>query len=163
SCSNINVSCVDLQVVDTFPAGVIVDASTIPASIPGLRAVTWDGSTLTVLYVQPLVNPAGTTGKVAGTSDTFTVTVTFPADTPLETGTGITNEATISAANVADSATDPSDVVVDIPRVVDVATSKTFSTPSAIAGDPTATTTIHLGADNQSSNSAQVTQMVIED
>ncbi len=100
---------------------------------------------------------------MAGTSDRFSVGVTLPADTALETGAVIHNEATVSADNVSDSATDPSDVIVEIPRVVHVGTSKSFSNPSAIAGDPNATTTIELGAVNQSSNSAQVDSMVIED
>jgi uncharacterized repeat protein (TIGR01451 family) len=165
SCSNINVDCVNLTVVDTIPSDVVVDESTIPSSIAGLRTVTWVAATrtLSVLYVQPLSNPQGATGKVAGTSDSFSVGVTLPADTPLETGDVIHNEATISAGNVAQPATDPSDVIVDIPRVVAAGASKSFSDPSAIAGDPTATTTIHLGGVNQSSNSAEVTSMTIED
>ena len=75
----------------------------------------------------------------------------------------IPNEATVSADNVAASATDPSDVVVNIPRVVDVGTSKSFRTAVALAGDPAPRTIIHLAADNLSSNSAEVTEMTIED
>lgn len=163
SCSSINVDCVNLTTVDTFPADVVVDESTIPPSIAGFRDVTWDGSTLTVVYTEALANPPGATGKIAGTSDSYTVTVTLPQDTPLEDGTVIPNGATVSADNVEESATDPSPVVVDIPRVVDVGASKSFSDPSAIAGDPDARTTIELGADNLSSSSAEVTEMTIED
>ena len=49
--------------------------------------VTYDAGTqtLTVVYIEPLANPPGTTGKIAGTSDSFTRRVTFPTDTPLET------------------------------------------------------------------------------
>ena len=162
SCSNINVDCVNLTVVDTFPAGVVVDESTIPASIPGFREVTWDGSDRSrSVYVEPLANPPGATGKLAGTSDSFNVTVTLPADTPLETGAVITERrrrsrpttspirpptrATSSSTSRASSASQPT---------------KSFSDPSAIAGDPDATTTIQLGGSNQSSSSAEVTQML---
>jgi uncharacterized repeat protein (TIGR01451 family) len=163
SCSSINVDCVNLTVVDTFPADVTVNVSTIPASIPGFRTVTWAPPTLTVVYVQPLANPPGATGKIAGTSDNFTVGVTLPANTTLATGAVIHNEATISADNVDDSATDPSDVTVNIPRGVGVETAKSFTDQSAIAGDPNATTTIHISAENRSSSSAQVNRMTIED
>ena len=87
TCSSINQDCVHFQVVDTFPAGVVVDASTIPASVPGLRTVTWDGQTLTIVYVEPLTNPVGETGLVAGGGDTVAVRVTLPADTVLTPAT----------------------------------------------------------------------------
>jgi uncharacterized repeat protein (TIGR01451 family) len=164
SCSNITVNCVNLTVVDTFPADVIVDASTC-ASIPGTRVVTYDPETqtMTIVYVEPLTNPAGTTGKIAGTSDTCSVGVTLPADTTLEDGDVIENEATVSADNVAESATDPSNVIVEVPVTVDAGASKSFSDPSAIAGDTAATTTIQLGGQNLASNSATVNEMVIEE
>lgn len=162
SCSDIVTDCVNLTVVDTFPAGVIID-KTLPSSIPGLREVTWNGSTLTVKYVQPLGGPPGAFGKPAGTSDPFTVHVTLPADTPLEDGAVIANEATISASNVAESATDASNVEVNIPRVVAVATTKSFSSPSAVAGDLGAGPAIQIGAENRSSSSARVTAMRLED
>ncbi len=171
SCSNINVDCVNLTVVDTFPADVIVDESSFAgtnatcADVAGLRDVTYDASTrtLTIVYIEPLANPPGALGKIAGTSNSCRVRVTLPATTPLEDGTVIPNEATVSADNVAASATDPSDVTVDIPVVLDVGATKSFTDPSAIAGDPNATTTMQLGGINQSSNSAEVTEMTIED
>lgn len=163
SCSNIEVDCVNLTVTDTFPDQLVVDESTLPAAIAGFREVSWDGATLTVTYVESLANPPGSVGKLAGTSDPFSVSVTLPADTPLPSGTEITNEATIAAANVAETATDPTVVTVDIPRVVDVSTTKSFSDPSAIAGDPDATTTIQLGADNLSTSSARVSELVVDD
>lgn len=165
SCSNINLDCVNLTVVDTFPADVIVDVASLPASIPGFRTVNWAAGTrtLTVVYVEPLANPPGALGKRAGTSDSFTVSVTLPEDTTLVTDDVIPNQATISAGNVAQSATDPSNVIVNIPRIVGVSTTKAFSDQSAIAGDPDAVTTIELNADNLSSSSAEVTEMTIED
>lgn len=168
TCSNINVDCVDFMVVDTFPTDVVVDESTIPASIPGFREVTYDPATqtLTVVYVETLDNPPGSTGKAAGTSDSFIVSVTLPADTTLEDGTEILNEATVSSLDPDGNptqATDPSDVVVSIPREVGVETSKTFTDPSAIGGDVGAPTTIQISSQNQSTSTTEVTEMVIED
>lgn len=165
SCSSINVDCVDLTVIDAFPAEVVVDESSICPSIAGLREVTYDPAsrTLTVAYVQPLANPPGAVGKIAGTSDACNVTVRLPEDTPLEDGDVIANEATISASNVVDSATDPSNVFVEIPRVPGVQATKAFTDPSAIAGDPNATTTMQLGATKTSANSVEATELLIED
>ncbi|MFZ1491603.1 MAG: DUF5979 domain-containing protein, partial [Ilumatobacteraceae bacterium] len=162
TCSSIEEDCVDVLVVDTFPAGLVVDPSTIPGDIPGFRDVTWDGTTLSIRYTKPLSNPVGN-GLEAGGGDTFNVKVTLPANTTLETGDLITNEATMSASNVVESVTDPSTVQVNIPRVVAVQTTKSFTDGSAIAGDANATTTIQLTGVNQSSASTEVTQMVIED
>ncbi len=171
SCSSINVDCVNLRVVDTFPADIVVDESSFSGpsascgDLVGVRDVTYDSGTrtLTVVYIQPLANPPGALGKIAGTSDSCIIRVTLPADTPLEDGAVIANEATISADNVAESATDPSNVNVDVPRTVGVQTTKAFTDPSSIAGDPNATTTMQLGSSNQSSNSAEVTDLTIED
>ena len=97
------VDCVDLTVVDTFPRRRHRRRVHDPGvDSPASATVTWDGSTLTVVYIQPLANPPGETGKIAGTSDNFRCRVTLPADTPLETGDVIANEATVSADNVAD-------------------------------------------------------------
>ena len=69
----------------------------------------------------------------------------------------------MSASNVTDTATDPTTVAVNVPRVVAAQTTKSFTDGSAIAGDPNATTTIRLQGVNQSSRSAEVSQMVVED
>ncbi len=127
--------------------------------VAGLRDVTYDSAPGRSPSSTPSLSPTqpGSRGKIAGTSDNFTVRVTLPADTPLDDGDVIPNEATISADNVAAPATDPSNVIVDVPRIVGVQTTKGFTDPSAIAGDPNATTTMQLGSINQSSNSAAVT------
>lgn len=159
ACTSITADCVNLTVTDTFPAGVeVID---VPASNAN-RVVVWDGTTLTVTYIQPTQNPAGT-GMVAGGEDTLTVEVELPADTTLDTGTVITNEATVAADNVAESATDPTSIEVFIPRVVNSTTTKSFTDGSAIAGDDGAPTTIELTGTNQSSASAEPSDMVIED
>ena len=106
-CSNPIEDCVNYTFTDTFPPELVVDESTLPPSIPGFREVTFDEATntLTIRYIERLDNPPGT-GLHAGGGDTFDVTVTLPADTPLPDGFEIVNEATVTANNVADPATD---------------------------------------------------------
>ena len=153
-CSNPIEDCVDYTFTDTFPPEVEVDESTLPESIPGFREVTFDEATntLTVRYIGRLDNPAGT-GLPAGGGDTFDVTVTLPADTPLPDGFEIVNEATVEADNVAEEATDETTVVVSIPRVVEVGDDASRSPRvRSISTDPEAAPVISLSGTNNSSS-----------
>lgn len=163
TCSSINVDCVDFTFTDSFPPDVVVDESSLPESIPGVREVDWEPAPvqrLTITYLQPLDNPEGS-GLQAGTSVNFDITVTVPEDTDLVTGDTIDNTAEVTAGNAPDDDS-TTEVTVDVPRVVDPVTTKSWTDASAIAGSGE-TSTIVLGATNASSTSAEVTELAVGD
>ena len=163
-CLNSTEGCLNYTFTDAFGPELTIDRSTLPGSVPGFREVTFDDATdmLTVRYVAPLDNPAGT-GLPALGRDTFDVTVALPADTALPDGYVIVNEASVAAANVAASAADGSTVVVSLPRVVEVSTDKAFNPGEVTSTDPDAAPVVSLTGTNQSSPSAAVSEMVFED
>ncbi|MFJ8822744.1 DUF5979 domain-containing protein [Streptomyces sp. NPDC102467] len=159
-CSGLTVDCVDFTVTDTLPAGL--DVTSLPQSTT-TRDVTYDEATrkLTIVYKQPLQNPEGKTGLRAGQAGTVEIGMRVPADTQLADGTVINNEAEVSADN-ADPKTSDTDITVTIPRVVKPVATKSWEDGSAIAGTGEAST-ITLNVRNNSSTSAEVTELSVSD
>ncbi|WP_436771876.1 DUF5979 domain-containing protein [Yinghuangia sp. YIM S09857] len=157
-CSGLTVDCVDLTVTDTLPEGL--EVTSLPKST-SIRDVTYDEATrkLTIVYKEPLQNPAGKTGVRAGQAASVEIGMRVPADTQLADGTVLTNSATVSADN-ADPVTDSTDVTVTIPRVVKPVATKTWQDGSAVAGSGEEST-LTLGVRNNSSSSAQVGELTI--
>ncbi|WP_428953432.1 DUF5979 domain-containing protein [Streptomyces sp. cg35] len=159
-CSGLTVDCVDFTVTDTLPAGL--EVTSLPQSTT-TRDVTYDEATrqLTVVYKQPLQNPAGKTGLRAGQAGAVEIGMRLPADTQAADGSTITNTAEVSADN-ADPKDSSTDVTVSIPRVVKPVATKTWEDGSAVAGSAEAST-ITLGVRNNSSSSAEVTELSVSD
>ncbi|WP_419996283.1 DUF5979 domain-containing protein [Streptomyces boninensis] len=159
-CSGLTVDCVDFTVTDTLPEGL--DVTALPQDTSN-RDVTYDESTrqLTVVYKQPLQNPEGKTGLRAGQAGSIEIGMRVPADTQLEDGATITNTAQVDAEN-ADPKDADSDVTVSIPRVVKPVATKTWEDGSAIAGTGEEST-MTLGVRNNSSSSAEVTELSVSD
>ncbi|NUR92348.1 MAG: isopeptide-forming domain-containing fimbrial protein, partial [Nonomuraea sp.] len=159
-CSGLTVDCVDFTVTDTLPAGL--EVTSLPQSTT-IRDVTYNESTrkLTVVYKQPLQNPSGETGLRAGQAGAIEIGMRVPADTQLDDGTVITNTARVAADN-ADPDTSSTDVTISIPRVVKPVATKTWEDGSAVAGSGE-TSTITLDVRNNSSSSAEVTELSVSD
>ncbi|MBO1333624.1 DUF5979 domain-containing protein [Streptomyces sp. VRA16 Mangrove soil] len=159
-CSGLTVDCVEFTVTDTLPAEF--EVTSLPQSTT-TRDVTYDESTrlLTVVYKQTLQNPAGKTGLRAGQAGSVEIGMRVPTDTQLEDGATVTNSATVDAEN-ADPKDSSTDVSVTIPRVVKPVTTKTWEDGSAIAlsGEES---TITLNVRNNSSSSAEVTELSVAD
>ncbi|MFE1319762.1 DUF5979 domain-containing protein [Kitasatospora phosalacinea] len=159
-CSGLTVDCVHFTVTDTLPAEF--EVTSLPQSTSS-RDVTYDAATrkLTIVYKQALQNPAGETGLRAGQAGSVEVGMRLPADTGLADGTVVPNSATVSADN-ASPATDRNDVTVQIPLVVKPVGTKSWSDGSAVAGSGEEST-LTLGVRNNSSSSAQVSQLTVSD
>ncbi|MGW2399697.1 DUF5979 domain-containing protein [Kitasatospora sp. NPDC001664] len=159
-CSGLTVDCVHFTVTDTLPAGL--EVTSLPKST-STRDVTYDAGTrlLTVVYKQPLQNPADTTGLRAGQAGSVEVGMRVPADTQLADGTVLTNTADVKADN-ADPASASDDVTVSIPRVVKPVATKSWTDGSAVAGSGEEST-LTLGVRNNSSSSAQVSSLTVSD
>lgn len=159
-CSGLTVDCVNFTVTDTLPAGL--EVTSLPQSTT-TRDVTYDESTreLTIVYKQNLQNPDGETGLRAGQAGTVEVGMRLPADTTLADGATVTNTAEVSADN-ADPADSATDVTVSIPRVVKPVATKTWEDGSAVAGSGEEST-LTLGVRNNSSSSAEVTELSVSD
>ncbi|HEY3686782.1 MAG TPA: DUF5979 domain-containing protein [Streptosporangiaceae bacterium] len=159
-CSGLTVDCVNFTVTDTLPAGL--DVTSLPKSTTS-RDVTYDESTrkLTIVYKQPLQNPAGKTGLRAGQAGAVEIGMRVPADTQMKDGTVVPNTAEVAADN-ADSKRSSTDVTISIPRVVKPVATKTWDDGSAVAGSGEAST-ITLGVRNESSSSADVTRLSVSD
>lgn len=159
-CSGLDVDCVNFTVTDTLPEGL--EVTSLPKS-DSTRDVTYDEATrqLTIVYKQPLQNPEGETGLRAGQAGSIEIGMRVPADTQLEDGTTITNTAQADADN-ADPKTSDSDITIDIPRVVKPVTTKEWEDGSAVAmsGEES---TIKLNVRNNSSSSAEVTELSVSD
>lgn len=85
----------------------------------------------------------------------------LPADTQLADGATIGNTAEVSAEN-ADPKTSGTDVKVSIPRAVKPVATKTWEDGSAVAGTGEEST-LTLGVRNNSSSSAEVTELSVSD
>ncbi|SDK97994.1 DUF5979 domain-containing protein [Streptomyces indicus] len=159
-CSGLTVDCVDFTVTDTLPEGL--DVTSLPQSTSS-RDVTYDESTrlLTVVYKQPLQNPSGKTGLRAGQAGSIEIGMRLPADTDLTEGTVITNTAEVKADNATPKSAD-TDVTVTIPRVVKPVATKTWKDGSAVAGSREEST-VTLNVRNNSSSSAEVTELSVSD
>ncbi|WP_406451741.1 DUF11 domain-containing protein [Streptomyces sp. NBC_00876] len=159
-CSGLTVDCVDFTVTDTLPEGL--DVTSLPQSTT-TRDVTYDESTreLTVVYTQPLQNPEGKTGLRAGQAGAVEIGMRLPADTQAADGATITNTAEVSAGN-AEPKTSATDVLVSIPRAVKPVATKSWEDGSAVAGTGEEST-ITLGVRNNSSSSAEVTELSVSD
>ncbi|MFJ8931651.1 DUF5979 domain-containing protein [Streptomyces sp. NPDC102364] len=159
-CSGLDVDCVNFTVTDTLPEGL--EVTDLPQS-NSTRDVTYDEATrqLTIVYKQPLQNPEGETGLRAGMAGSVEIGMRVPADTELEDGTTITNTAQADADN-ADPKTSDSDITINIPRVVKPVTTKEWEDGSAVAmsGEES---TIKLNVRNNSSSSAEVTELSVSD
>ncbi|MFI5529995.1 DUF5979 domain-containing protein [Kitasatospora sp. NPDC051853] len=159
-CSGLTVDCVHFTVTDTLPAEF--EVTSLPQSTT-TRDVTYDAATrqLTIVYKQTLQNPAGQTGLRAGQAGSVEVGMRLPADTQVEDGTVVPNSATVTADN-ADPATDRDDITVTIPRVVKPVATKSWSDGSAVAGSGEEST-LTLGVRNNSSSSAEVSELTVSD
>ncbi|MEU8887605.1 DUF5979 domain-containing protein [Streptomyces sp. NPDC048442] len=163
SCSSLTTACVNPVVEDVLPAGF--DITSLPKSTD-TRTVTYDPATrkLTIRFAEPLPSPpapAGSAGLPAGVSRDVSIGMRVPAETALTDGAKIPNTATIDADN-ADPESSTADVTVRIPRVVRPATTKKWSSASAVAQSG-GTSTLTLGARNGSSTSADVTALTVGD
>ncbi|MGY0485647.1 DUF5979 domain-containing protein [Streptomyces sp. WG-D5] len=159
-CSGLTVDCVNFTVTDTLPEGL--EVTSLPKS-DSTRDVTYDESTrqLTIVYKQSLQNPAGETGLRAGQAGSVEIGMRVPADTQLEDGATLTNTAQADADN-ADPKSSDTDITISIPRVVKPVTTKTWEDGSAVAQSGE-TSTITLNVRNQSSSSAEVTELSVAD
>ncbi|MFE0464271.1 DUF5979 domain-containing protein, partial [Kitasatospora sp. NPDC058965] len=159
-CSGLTVDCVDFTVTDVLPADL--EVTSLPQST-SVRDVTYDQATrrLTIVYTQPLQNPAGKTGLRAGQAGSVEIGMRLPADTRLTDGTVITNTTRVTADN-ADPARADNEVTVRIPRVVKPVATKSWADGSAVAGSGEEST-LTLGVRNNSSSSAEVTSLTIAD
>lgn len=159
-CSGLTVDCVNFTVTDTLPEGL--DVTSLPKSTSE-RDVTYDESTrkLTIVYKQPLDNPQGEKGLLAGQSASVEIGMRVPADTRLKDGTVITNTAKVDADN-APAKDASTDVSVTIPRVVKPVATKSWADGSAVAGSGEEST-LTLGVRNNSSSSADVTELSVSD
>ncbi|MEV0091367.1 DUF5979 domain-containing protein [Streptomyces sp. NPDC050738] len=159
-CSGLTVDCVHFTVVDTLPAGL--EVTSLPKSTTS-RDVTYDEASrkLTVVYKEDLQNPAGETGLRAGQAGTIEVGMRVPTDTPLEDGATVTNTAEVSADN-ADPKSSDTDISIAIPLVVKPVVTKDWSDGSAVAlSDEESTVTLNVR--NNSSSSADVTELSVSD
>lgn len=161
SCSSIDEDCQDFVFSDIIPGGLEVDTSSLPNDT-ATRDVSYDPVTreLRIEFTEPIDNPVGV-GWLAGSNMTFDLTVRVPIETDLVTGDVLSNTATVTATN-GDPATATSDVTINIPRVVNPVTTKSFTDGSGIAGSGESTT-IRLGVRNGSSTSAEVDELRVED
>ncbi|MFI6941922.1 DUF5979 domain-containing protein [Streptomyces sp. NPDC050418] len=159
-CSGLTVDCVNFTVTDTLPEGL--DVTSLPQST-STRDVTYDESTrqLTIVYKEALQNPDDETGLRAGQAGSIEIGMRVPADTQLTDGTTITNTGEVKADN-APAHTADTDVTISIPRVVKPVATKTWEDGSAVAGSGE-TSTITLNVRNQSSSSAEVTELSVSD
>ncbi|OIV37100.1 hypothetical protein BIV57_12735 [Mangrovactinospora gilvigrisea] len=159
-CSGLTVDCVHFTVTDTLPAEF--DVTSLPKSNSN-RDVTYDSSTrlLTVVYKEPLQNPSGETGLRAGQSGSIEIGMRLPADTQEKDGTVVPNTASVKADN-ADEKSSSTDVKIFIPKVVKPVATKSWADGSAVAGSGEEST-LTLGVRNNSSSSADVTQLSLSD
>ncbi|MGP3773001.1 DUF5979 domain-containing protein [Streptomyces sp. SDT5-1] len=159
-CSGLVVDCVNFTVTDTLPEGL--EVTSLPQST-STRDVTYDPDTrkLTIVYKQDLQNPEGKTGLLAGQALSVEIGMRVPTDTDLKDGATVTNTVTVDADN-ADAKTADSDITVSIPRVVKPVATKTWEDGSAVAltGEES---TIKLNVRNNSSSSADVTELSVSD
>ncbi len=160
-CSGLQSGCVNATLTDVLPAGL--DVTSLPPSIPGLYTVAYDAGTrtLTVTFVQSLRTPPNTTGMADGTAQTIEVGMRLPANTGLTDGAIIPNTADFKADNSAPAQSEVA-TPVSVPVVVKPVTTKGWAPSSAVAQSGAATT-IALGVKNQSSTSAKVTSLTVED
>lgn len=163
SCSSLTTACVNPVVEDVLPADF--DITSLPKSTD-TRTVTYDAATrkLTVRFTESLPSPpapAGAAGLPAGVSRQVSIAMRVPAETTLTDGAKVPNTATIDADN-ADPESSTAEVTVRIPRIVRPATTKKWSSTSAVAQSQ-ATSTITLGVRNGSSTSAEVTALTVGD
>ncbi|MFI6483468.1 DUF5979 domain-containing protein [Nonomuraea sp. NPDC050663] len=159
-CSGLTVDCVHFTVTDTLPAGL--DVTSLPQSTT-TRDVTYDESTrlLTVVYKQDLQNPDDETGLRAGQAGTIEIGMRVPADTDFEDGTVVPNTAKVDADN-ADAKDSTTEITITIPRVVTPVVTKDWQDGSAVAGSGEEST-ITLNVRNNSSSSAEVTELSVSD
>lgn len=165
SCSGITAGCVGMTVTDVVPEPLVVDEAALEAqSSPPDYTITYDPATrtVTIVYGRALTNPDGTTGWPAGTvAPQISIPVAVPPDTTVPSGTVVTNTATTDASNAPpDQAS--ADVTINVPRVVNPTVTKDWADGSAVAGSAEAST-ITLNVKNQSSNSAEVNELVVSD
>lgn len=161
TCSGLKDGCVNQSITDVLPADLTV--TSLPKSVPNQYDVTYDAAsrTLTIDFVQTLVNPPGTVGLGDGGTMAINIGMQLPTDTQLTDGSAVKNTATTDADNAA-PASDTVSTPVNIPRVVTPRTTKTWSPNSAIAQSREAST-ITLRSVNESSTSAQVHSLTVED
>lgn len=156
--------CVNVQLSDVFPSELagfeVVTTSYTPASTP--NTVTWapggssappssltDGAGFTVDIKQDLGQ--GVVGLEAGTTFTAIITLRVPDDYPVGESGDIVNEATVTADN-ANPVSDDATININVPVVLDVSTTKTW-TPATQSFNPGAASTIGVGVGNASNNS----------
>jgi fimbrial isopeptide formation D2 family protein len=159
-CSGLTVDCVHFTITDTLPAEF--EVTSLPKS-DSSRDVTYDAATrkLTIVYKQPLQNPQGETGLRAGQTGSVEVGMRLPTDTQVEDGTVVKNTAEVSADNATPASAD-NDITVNVPLVVKPVATKAWADGSAVAlSDEESTMT--LGVRNESSSSADVTQLSVSD
>ena len=159
-CSSLTTDCVNQTFTDVLPEGL--DVTSLPGST-STRTVTYDAATrqLSIAFRVPLQEPVGEVGLGAGDTVNLEVGMRLPAETPITSGTVITNTATTVADN-APQAEGVNRITVDVPRVVRPVTTKAWSDGSAVAGTDEAST-ITLGVRNASSTSAQVSSLTVTD
>ncbi|MEU6852206.1 DUF5979 domain-containing protein [Actinacidiphila alni] len=159
-CSGLTVDCVNFTVTDTLPAGL--DVTSLPQST-STRTVTYDEATreLKIVYIEPLHIPEGEKGLRAGQAGTVEIGMRVPADTDLEDGATVGNTAKVTADN-ADPKEDSAAITVTVPRVVKPVATKTWEDGSAVAGSGE-TSTLTLNVRNNSSSSAEVTELSVTD
>lgn len=159
-CSGLTAGCVNQRLTDVLPAGL--DVTSLPTSTNG-RTVHYDEATrtLTVDFIEPLQEPAGSVGLKDGATRVLDIGMRLPAQTQAPDGTPITNTATTRADN-ADEVSASSAVTVDIPREVRPVVTKTWSDGSAVAGSAE-TSTVTLGIRNASSSSVAVRELRVTD
>lgn len=152
SCSDPNADpCVNTELTDPLPDGVILVDATIQSGPPG-GELTPDTDNNTVTYTNPSV-PNGQQAQIL-------ITAQVDPDLPVsESGVPITNTATVVADNAAEqSASDDITPVVEL--VLDSETTKTIEPEGALAA-PGTPATMTLGSTNTSNDA--VDELVIQD
>ncbi len=158
SCSSLEVPCVDLVLEDVLPADF--EVTSLPSS-NSQRTVEWDPTSqlLRVIFIIPL--GGGQVGLPAGSSQTVSIGVRLPIETPVTDGQVIPNTAT-ATATAATPAQDTALVTAEIPVRYDARSTKSWSPDSGLAGSGSAAS-VTLGVRNASSSSSPVNQITVAD
>lgn len=160
TCVGITAECVNYTVTDQLPPGL--EMTSLPASTD-TQIVSYDAATglLTVEFKIPLQSPAGEVGLPAGSPASFEIGMRLPLDSELLDGDIVSNTAHGKGANFPDVES-TNDITVSVPKIITPVATKSWSDGSAVAGSGEAST-ITLGIRNESTSSAEVTELAVTD
>lgn len=169
-CTTFAQGCTNAQVIDQLPDGLTpVNVSVNPS---GGSTASIDGQTVSVVFTDPITDPAGSQGMPAGATAEVIVTVVVDDLPYAEDGIPLTNEAIFTATNPG-STCDPAapattlpcigtaTVTPNVPLELGTDIVKSFDAPTSALAEPGADATFSLTATNTSDEG--VTELVVQD